>query len=193
MRAAISCPISRVSMALSMRRRMAKITSSWLRSASTADCMSGYCSFIASGSPSSDTARCTWPRDAAAAGWRSKDFSFDCHEGPSSAAILRRTNGQPIGGASFCNFISSEAYSGGSASGMVARSCATFMIGPFRPPSAAASWIAFWPRSSAKPKSRAPAIFAATPADIAADARIARGAGGEAVAFVIGRRHEKAT
>ena len=48
-----------------------------------------------------------------------------------------------MGGASLCSFISSLAYSCGSASGMVAISCATFMIGPLRPPSAAASSAAF--------------------------------------------------
>ena len=44
--------------------------------------------------------------------------------------------GCPMGGASLCSFWSSAAYSGGIRSGMVARSCATFMIGPLRPPSA---------------------------------------------------------
>ena len=38
-----------------------------------------------------------------------------------------------MGGAWLCSLISSLAYSGGSASGMVASSCATFMIGPFQP------------------------------------------------------------
>ena len=38
------------------------------RSLSTALCMSGYCSFTASARPSSATARCTWPSEAAAAG-----------------------------------------------------------------------------------------------------------------------------
>ena len=53
--------------------------------------------------------------------------------------MRRLTNAQPIGGASLCSLVSSVTYSGGSASGMVASSCATFMIGPFSPPSAAAS------------------------------------------------------
>ena len=53
--------------------------------------------------------------------------------------MRRLTKAQPIGGAWLCSFISSVAYSAGSASGMVASSCATFMIGPFSPPSAAAS------------------------------------------------------
>ena len=70
-----------------------------------------------------------------------------CQSGPSSACMRRLTKAQPMGGASLCSFVSSAAYSGGSASGMVAISCATFMIGPLRPPSAAASSMAFLPRS----------------------------------------------
>ena len=77
--------------------------------------------------------------------------------------MRRFTNGQPIGGASLCSFCSSSTYSGGSKSGMVAISWATFMIGPFSPPSAAANSEAFRPRSSARPKSRLAAKRAATP------------------------------
>ena len=77
--------------------------------------------------------------------------------------MRRLTKAQPMGGASLCSFINSAAYSGGNASGMVAISWATFMIGPLRPPSAAASSMAFLPRSSASPNSRAPAMRAATP------------------------------
>src|SRR5262245_32097778 len=46
---------------------------------------------------------------------------------------------------------------------MVASSCATFMIGPFKPPSAAASSSALAARSSGTPKKRAPANRAAVP------------------------------
>ena len=81
--------------------------------------------------------------------------------------MRRLTKAQPIGGAWLCSLISSAAYSGGSASGMVAMSCATFMIGPLRPPSAAASSVAFWPRSRVRPKNRAPAMRAATPPTLA--------------------------
>ncbi len=52
MRAPISLAISVVSITGSMRRWMAKISLSCLRSASTADCMSGYCSLQASSAPS---------------------------------------------------------------------------------------------------------------------------------------------
>ena len=100
--------------------------------------------------------------------------------------MRRLTKAQPIGGASLCSFCSSAAYSGGSASGMVAINWATFMIGPLSPPSAAAKRDALRARSSAPPSSRAPAIARRDAADIGADARIARGAGGEAVLFAVG-------
>ena len=76
--------------------------------------------------------------------------------------MRRRTNAGPIGGACDCSWDSSCAYSAGSASGMVAISCATFMIGPLRPPSAAARAAAFLESSAPKPSSRWPATRAAT-------------------------------
>ena len=126
-----------------MRACSANTTLSWLRSASTADCMSGYCSLPASAAPSCATARCTWPSEAEAADCGSKLWKRAAQSGPSSAIMRRRTNAGPIGGACDCSWASSSAYSAGSASGMVAISCATFMIGPLRPPSAAASAAAF--------------------------------------------------
>ena len=77
--------------------------------------------------------------------------------------MRRLTKAQPMGGAWLCSLISSLAYSGGSASGMVASSCATFMIGPLRPPSAAASASALPARSDGRPSTRWPAMRAATP------------------------------
>ena len=53
--------------------------------------------------------------------------------------------------------LSSAAYSGGKASGIVASNWAAFMMGPLRPPSAVANSSAFLPRSSARPRKRAPA------------------------------------
>jgi hypothetical protein len=79
-------------------------------------------------------------------------------------------------------------YSGGSASGMVAISCATFMIGPFRPPSAAASSAALRARVEIEAEQPAPAMRAGHAADIGADAGIAAGAGGEAVFLSVGHK-----
>jgi hypothetical protein len=92
-----------------------------------------------------------------------KEANFFSHSCPSSAAIRRFTNGQPIGGASDCSFINSDAYSGGSASGMFASNCATFISGPFSPPSAEANDAALFARSPRIPKNLWLAIFAATP------------------------------
>ena len=77
--------------------------------------------------------------------------------------MRRLTKAAPMGGASLCSFCSSAAYSGGTRSGMVASSCATFMIGPFRPPSACASAAALEASCPSRLNSRAPAMRAATP------------------------------
>ena len=81
--------------------------------------------------------------------------------------MRRLTKAAPIGGASDCSFCNSAAYSGGSRSGTVASSCATFMIGPFRPPSAWAREAALVTSSPLRPRSRASAIRAATPPTLA--------------------------
>ena len=99
--------------------------------------MSGYCSLQATSRPSGRVARCTCPSEAAAAAVWPKAVKRDCQAGPSSVDMRRRTKGQPIAGALDWSCDSSRAYSSGSASGMVERSCATFIIGPFSPPSTA--------------------------------------------------------
>ncbi len=99
--------------------------------------MSGYCSLQASARPSRPSALCTWPSEAAAAASRSKDLNFFSQSGPSSAAMRRRTNSQPIAGALDWSCESSAVYSAGSMSGTVDMICATFISGPLSPPSAA--------------------------------------------------------
>ena len=66
-------------------------------------------------------------------------------------------------------------------------SCATFMIGPLRPPSAAASSHGVLAAVEVEPEQPRAGDARRHAAHIGADARIARGAGGEAVGFV-GRR-----
>jgi hypothetical protein len=117
----------------------------------------------ASNRPSRAVARCTWPSEAAAAGVLSKALKRDGQPAPSSAVMRRLTKAQPMGGASDWSWASSAAYSGGNASGMVASSCATFIMGPFRPPSARASSAALSARSNVIPSAREPIIRAATP------------------------------
>ena len=99
--------ISPVSTAGFMRACSANTILSWVRSASTADCMSGYCSLAASARPSWPNARCTWPSDAEAAGCGSKLLKRCAQSGPSSAIMRRRTNAGPIGGACDCSCDSS--------------------------------------------------------------------------------------
>src|SRR5487761_2404508 len=60
--------------------------------------MSGYCSLHATSVPSGRRARCTWPSEAAAAASWLNVAKRDSQFGPSSAAMRRRTKGQPIGG-----------------------------------------------------------------------------------------------
>ena len=99
--------------------------------------------------------------------------------------MRRLTKAQPIGGASACSCASSIAYSGGTASGMVAMSCATFMIGPLSPPSMRASSAACAPRSTSRPSAREPIIRAARPPTPAADPRIAGEPAGKPVRLVV--------
>ncbi len=99
--------------------------------------------------------------------------------------MRRFTKAHPMGGASLCNLASSMAYSGGSASGMVAISWATFMIGPFRPPSALASAAALLPRWPSRPNNLCAGDTGGDAADLGADAGIAGGAGGETIGFAV--------
>ena len=98
-----------------------------------------------------------------------------------------------MGGAWLCSLVSSVAYSAGSASGMVASSCATFMIGPFKTaerggkPERIGGAILRHAEQTRAGHARGHA------ADFGADLGIAFGASGEAILFVIrGRRHDQA-
>ena len=95
--------------------------------------------------------------------------------------MRRLTKAQPIGGAWLCSLISSVAYSGGSASGMVASSCATFMIGPLSPPSAAASSSALAARFERHAEEARAGKARRGAAELGADIGVAPRAGGEAV------------
>ena len=107
------------------------------RSASTAEAMSGYCSLHASIAAVERRRRDAPGRARPRAPPRARScLNFASQSGPSSPAMRRLTKVQPIGGALACSATSSPAYSCGSALGMVARSCATFISGPLMPPSA---------------------------------------------------------
>ena len=81
--------------------------------------------------------------------------------------MRRLTKAGPIGGAADWSFWSSAANSGGSRSGIVASIWASFITGPLRPPSAEARSAAFFGSERSRPKSRAPAMRAATPPTLA--------------------------
>ena len=132
-------------------------------------------------------ARCTCPSEAAAAGLRSKLPKRLCQSGPSSACMRRLTKAAPIGGASLCSFCSASAYSGGSASGMVAKSCATFMIGPFEPAERLAQRRRIG-RVRAAAEQAGARHAGRDAAHIGADPRIAGRAGREAVVFSVAHR-----
>ena len=66
------------------------------------------------------------------------------------AGARRRADAVRFAGASACNCAGSPAYSRGSASGIVARSCATFISGPLRPTRAYRCSAACAPRQRAE-------------------------------------------
>ena len=136
---------------------------SCFRSASTTERISGYWSLQASALPDFDTARCTCPKEAAAAAVCSNDRNFISQSAPSSAAIRRLTKSHPIAGALFCNCASSSTYSGGNISGTVDIICATFINGPFNPPRATRKSRACLSLSKFEPRYLAVANLAASP------------------------------
>ena len=150
----ISAWISSVRIAGSKRWPIANTTLSWSRSASSAEAMSGYCSLQP---PTSRPSRQDGVMDLAERGGERGLLvealrTSPASPGPSSVAMRRFTKAQPIAGALACSCASSRAYSGGSASGMVASSCAAFISGPFSPPSALFSSAACLSRSSVQPR-----------------------------------------
>ena len=66
--------------------------------------------------------------------------------------MRRLTKPQPIAGACDWRAPSASAYSPGKPPGTVASSCATFISGPLRPPSARLSSAAFRSRSAGRPR-----------------------------------------
>ena len=105
--------------------------------------------------------------------------------------MRRRTKAQPIGGAIDWSFCSSKAYSGGSASGMVAASCAIFMSGPLRPPSNSASSAACAAGSLSQPKRPRADHPRRKAADAGSDPRIARQAARKPVRLVVIRGNHR--
>ena len=78
----------------------------WLRSLSRAGPAPGYCTLTATSRPSFQTARCTWPIEAAAAGKSSNERNRWRHRGPRSSASTWCTVAAGIGGAASCSLTS---------------------------------------------------------------------------------------
>ena len=79
-----------------------------VRSASTADCMSGYCSFTASGAPSVVVGAMHLAERGGGGGLQVEEPKRLRQSGPSSLIIRRVTKAAPMGGASLCSFCSSR-------------------------------------------------------------------------------------
>ena len=100
--------------------------------------MSGYCSLQATSVPSSRVARCTWPRLAAAAAVWPKLANFDLPvRRPARPPCAGGRRSSPSAARWPAAATAPPHTPSGSASGMVERICATFISGPFSPPSIA--------------------------------------------------------
>ena len=111
----------------------------WRRSERSASPAPGYCTLTATSRPSCQTARCTWPMDAAADGSSSNEVNRCLHPGPSSRASMACTAARSIGGAESCSRVSVSRYGPASSSGSAAsktdNACPNFMAPPLRSPS----------------------------------------------------------
>ena len=92
----------------------------WLRSLISAWPAPGYCTLTATSRPSFQTARCTWPIDAAAAGLSSNERNFCLQRGPSSATSTAWTIEAGIGGAASCSLVNVARYGPARSSGIAA-------------------------------------------------------------------------
>ena len=99
--------------------------------------------------------------------------------------MRRLTKAQPMGGASLCSFCSSAAYSGGNRSGMVAINWATFISGPFEPPERRRQRARVAGAVGLAAEQPPAGIARRHAADIGADPRITRGAGGQTVLLAV--------
>ena len=92
----------------------------WRRSARNASPAPGYCTLTATSRPSCQTARCTCPMEAAAAGSSSNDVNSRRHRGPSSRISIACTAARSIGGAASCSRVRVSRYGPASSSGRAA-------------------------------------------------------------------------
>ena len=148
---------------------------SWLRSLTSALPAPGYWTLTATWRPSCQTARCTRPIDAAAAGRSSNPAKQARHRSPISPASTLWITSAGSGGADSCNLARAARYgpaiSGGSAASETDSACPSFNAPPLSSPrtlktcSAVRCWISWATTSAGRPPSRLPVPSAARPAN----------------------------
>ncbi|CAB5045677.1 unannotated protein [freshwater metagenome] len=108
------------------------------RSANKAPAAPGYCTFTATSRPSCQTARCTWPIEAAAAGSSSKDVKRSRQFSPNDSRSTWYTDSIAIGGAESWSFVSDSRYGPATSSGRTdsktLSACPNFMAPPLSSP-----------------------------------------------------------
>ena len=111
---------------------------SWRRSERRASSAPGYCTLTATSRPSDQTARCTWPIEAAAAASPSNSENRSRHRSPSWASRTRSTSAAGMGGASDWSLVSASRNGSPNSSGMAASmmdiAWPTFMAPPVSSP-----------------------------------------------------------
>src|SRR5215469_7286053 len=147
---------------------------SWVKSLSSALPAPGYWIFTATWRPSRQTARCTWPIDAAAVGLSSNSVNLSRQSGPRSSASTRYTVRDGSGGADSWSRVSVARYgpasSGGSAASKIDSACPNFIAPPLSSPrtrkiwSAVRCWISAATSSAGRPPIRLPRPSAVRPA-----------------------------
>ncbi len=146
----------------------------WSRSAISAWAAPGYCTFTATSRPSDQTARCTWPIDAEAAGTSSNERNRRRHWRPSPLASTLCTVVAGIGGAASCSLVSVARYgparSSGNAASKIDMAWPNFIAPPLSSPStrnscsAVRAWISAATASAGRPPTRLPNPSAVRPA-----------------------------
>ena len=111
---------------------------SWFKSLISALPAPGYWILTATWRPSCQTARCTWPMDAAAAGWSSNSAKLARHCSPMSPASTLCIAWAGSGGADSCSLVRVARYgsaiSGGSAASNTDSACPSFIAPPLSSP-----------------------------------------------------------
>ncbi len=142
----------------------------------------GYCTFTATTRPSCQTALCTWPIDAAAAGTSSNSAKRVRQSSPSSSRRIAWIDSAGSGGAASWSLVSAARYGPATSSGIAASKMLMawpiFMAPPLSSPrtlnicSAVRAWSSACTISAGLPPMRLPSPHAVRPACAAGSAAI---------------------